>query len=697
MPFHIVISAVFLAALTFASVSCTDIEPPPARTSAPSATLAPTSTPTQTSLSTRMPAAVTVSAPTPAPIAAQVPAHTVRQPKSVPTNAPTQTTTSISVPTQNPPPTPVPDAATVSAPTPAPIPTPVPVPTETAQSASAPTYLAEEIPPCTPVPGPSVDPCEPRRERDQTTKSDGLILAEAPVRVEDILNGNPTTPIYTTHIVLRGTYIPGTVRCTSGHSRRYPSYVGHQSYGLLIYCFVDVRVNTYLLGTGPSSLTVIRKFSLYQSVYGYGGDDEDYGLEQLESRRLAHERALAEGGRFEYDEPLRGYLPPSGLSAAGPPSGIGGREVVMFIRPSSSLSVETWEVNYTWDVERREDGTVVAIHPFNESLEMELSALTQAITTAHQARVAANGGRIGADEGLPMLETDANRLRQYFSEPKVGAYAPGVPTPAPPPPPCGLAVPDQADNPGLMRDCINLLAAKDTLRGTATLNWSVDTPISDWDGVRVEGSPGRVTRLILVSEGLTGTLPPELARLDGLELLWLNHNQLSGEIPAELASLDGLKDLILNNNRLSGEVPEELGDLASLEVLWLNKNLLSGEVLAELANLVNLRDLLLSTNRLSGEVPAELGDLASLETLWLGGNQLTGEIPSELAGLTNLQDLSLRRNGLTGEVPAELGNLANLNRLRLARNQLTGCIPPALRNVDDHDLDRLGLQDCATP
>ena len=62
---------------------------------------------------------------------------------------------------------------------------------------------------------------------------------------------------------------------------------------------------------------------------------------------------------------------------------------------------------YTWDVERREDGTVVAIHPYRDGgspsmsialqcCEMELPALTQAVTTAHQARVAANGGRIGA-------------------------------------------------------------------------------------------------------------------------------------------------------------------------------------------------------------------------------------------------------------------------------------------------------------
>ena len=144
--------------------------------------------------------------------------------------------------------------------------------------------------------------------------------------------------------------------------------------------------------------------------------------------------------------------------------------------------------------------------------------------------------------------------------------------------PCAGAAPNQSDNPGLMRDCINLLAAKDALRGTATLNWSVDTPISDWDGVRVEGSPSRIRRLILTSKSLDGTIPPDLARLDALEYLWLNYNQLTGEIPAALGNLASLKSLILNNNQLTGEVPEELGDLASLEALWLNKNRLSGEI-----------------------------------------------------------------------------------------------------------------------
>ena len=237
----------------------------------------------------------------------------------------------------------------------------------------------------------------------------------------------------------------------------------------------------------------------------------------------------------------------------------------------------------------------------------------------------------------------------------------------------GTVVPNPSANPALKRDCINLLAAKDTLRGTATLNWSEDTAITSWDGVRVKGSPGRVAEVLLTSKGLTGTIPPDLGRLDGLQHLWFNINQLAGAIPSELGSLADLQTLILNDNRLTGAVPRELGGLSSLETLWLDRN------------------------RLSGEIPAALGDLSSLRRLTLSVNRLSGSIPSDLGNLTNLEYLWLNVNRLTGTIPSELGSLDDLRNLRLGSNQLTGCIPPALRDIDDTDLDNLGLQNCPTP
>ena len=209
----------------------------------------------------------------------------------------------------------------------------------------------------------------------------------------------------------------------------------------------------------------------------------------------------------------------------------------------------------------------------------------------------------------------------------------------------GGAVSDAVNNPGLVSDCDTLLAARDTLAGSATLNWSASTPIDLWEGITVAGSPPRVTELKLPEKGLTGEIPKELGSLANLESLSLWGNQLTGEIPAELGSLSNLQSLYLSNNQLTGEIP------------------------------------------------AELGSLANLQGLSLYNNQLTGEIPTELGSLANLLFLDLYNNQLTGEIPKELGNL-DLQGLYLSENQLTGCIGAGLRNVPNNDLDELGLPFC---
>ena len=73
------------------------------------------------------------------------------------------------------------------------------------------------------------------------------------------------------------------------------------------------------------------------------------------------------------------------------------------------------------------------------------------------------------------------------------------------------AVHDAANNPGLVADCEALLAGKDTLVGTGTLNWSADVPMVNWDGVSVGNSPTRVVMLNLGDYRLNGGIPPELA------------------------------------------------------------------------------------------------------------------------------------------------------------------------------------------
>ena len=256
--------------------------------------------------------------------------------------------------------------------------------------------------------------------------------------------------------------------------------------------------------------------------------------------------------------------------------------------------------------------------------------------------------------------------------------------------PCvsGGAVVD-ATNDGLRSDCETLLAARDALVGTATLNWSADTPIAEWNGVVLGGTHGRVTELLLGGLSLNGGIPMELGSLADLTRLFLGQNQLTGEIPKELGNLSNLQELDLLSNQLSGEIPTELGNLSNLQELDLFNNQLTGEIPKELGNLSNLQELTLWVNQLTGEIPKELGNLSNLTGLWLYGNQLTGNIPTELGNLANLRTLLLGGNQLTGEIPKELGNLANLQELDLLSNQLTGEIPTELGNLSN--LQKLNL------
>ena len=262
--------------------------------------------------------------------------------------------------------------------------------------------------------------------------------------------------------------------------------------------------------------------------------------------------------------------------------------------------------------------------------------------------------------------------------------------------PCATegAVQDPANNPELVADCEALLAARDTLRGTANLNWSATTPIGDWDGVGTGFTPTRVTSVSLFRQGLTGTIPPGLGNLDGLLNLNLENNQLAGTIPSALGRLTDLRDMRLGSNKLTGVIPPELGGLERLRYLYIPHNQLTGGIPGKLGDLESLQELELRDNQLTGSIPEDIGNLTSLRGLWLADNRFTGMIPKGLGQLSNLRELNLIDNQLSGAIPAELGSLAALEHLHLTGNQLSGCIPTGLRDVPDNDLGDLGLHIC---
>ena len=420
----------------------------------------------------------------------------------------------------------------------------------------APAYLTEEIPPCTSVPGSSVDPCEPRHS---SSSSGGLVdIGSEPHGLRYFME---VDEVHVSHLVLRGVYLPGTVRCIDHGVRfRYPPYedrsewAGFRSNSVVVNCYADVRVSAYVLGSGPPTLTVVVN-------YGYYGFDLE--KEHGEGLRAQIERILIEDGERSQD------------------GGIEGREMIMFVGPLVDASAEAWQVFKTWDVQRREDNTAIAVHPHRDGwrsnddyqsylprLEMEMPTFTQAVAAANQERIAEYGGRTAAGDEYPMLVTDANRLSQFMTD--IGAYDHPDGPPVQPPPPCGLSVPNQVNNPGLVRDCMTLLAAKDTLRGTGSLNWGTGTTIASWDGVTTSTEPSGITKLELSDEDLSGTIPPELGDLSELTHLDLSDNSLTGEIPRELGGLSNLRQVLLSGNSLAGCMPLALKDVTTNDLRWLN-------------------------------------------------------------------------------------------------------------------------------
>ena len=427
-------------------------------------------------------------------------------------------------------------------------------------------YLTEEIPPCQPAAGSSTDPCASQEGQQLGGSEASLYFGDdEPFGVAAFVSGFSWT--WSTHLVVRGTYLPNSVRCApAGAQWRLPTFVETvYEHTTATHCFADIRVNEYILGSGPPALTVLVAYD-YLSLH-------DSTEEEREEARLEMERLLLEGG---WSRNL-GSIPAGGIE---------GREAVMFLGASRDGGVEAWEVTSVWAIEQKDDGTVIAVHPdrywwqtrhnfdyetVRAAAEMELPAFRQAVSAAQQGRLAAYGGRIGPAANMPMIQTDANRISELFTS--LGEYDHPLGPPVSPPPACGMAVPTDPYDPGLMLDCQLLLVLKDGLRGTATLNWDSGTAIGSWDGVTTGGTPTRVTKVELDDEDLTGTIPTELGSLSELTHLDLSDNSLTGDIPRELGHLDNLEEVRLSGNSLTGCIPQGLkdvttNDLSSLSLLY---------------------------------------------------------------------------------------------------------------------------------
>ena len=328
-----------------------------------------------------------------------------------------------------------------------------------------PEYFRSAIPPCTPVEGVDVDPCEPKESGPAGHKEPNL-EGNHPYTIRWYLGAEQAAGIMAAHIVVRATYLPGTARCRDQEKVRAPAWTSLPDIpGLALKCYMDVRVNEYYLGSGPSMLTVV-------VLDDFGGRDP-----------ARVERSFASRD---------------------------GREAVLFLGPALDYTVEALQDFNRWFVQR-EQGTALAIHPWRDFwlgrdptlanvLAVPLTDFGAAVTAAQTVRLADYGGRV-ADPAIytapPMLERDANKLHDFY----VAAGAMDHPDgpPGQPPPSCSDVVTNPLENTALLADCSVLLGVKDQLRGRRaprwvrpTLNWSVDVAMADWDGVGVQN--GRVVR-----------------------------------------------------------------------------------------------------------------------------------------------------------------------------------------------------------
>ena len=224
------------------------------------------------------------------------------------------------------------------------------------------------------------------------------------------------------HIVVRATVLDDTTRCDL-----YPSILADFDDTAMTYpslyrynCYVDVRVNEYLVGTGPAELTV----ELHREVLSLG-DDEFEDWDNWKDDWLT----------YVVDDPQ-----------ARTAEAFEGNELVLLLTPSFTLAVEAWEgasaIADVWFVQRPDEGAVRAVasevslaitDDQRNNLDMPLTDLVTKLEAAATARDTEYDGRIGADTDLPDLIDDANNLRDFLVESGAVYRGPDKTTELPPP------------------------------------------------------------------------------------------------------------------------------------------------------------------------------------------------------------------------------------------------------------------------
>ncbi len=169
------------------------------------------------------------------------------------------------------------------------------------------------------------------------------------------------------------------------------------------------------------------------------------------------------------------------------------------------------------------------------------AALLAALALALGACTGGGPPPAATPEATPAAEAPSTPAPTAIATPEASPPPSPAPTPEPPPEQAcanGVAVEEPDARPGLVADCVALLASRDALRGEAALDWGGGLAIGRWEGVAVEGEPPRVVRLDLRDRGLTGSIPRTLRRLR-LDEVRLAGNALTGCVPSAFGDARG--------------------------------------------------------------------------------------------------------------------------------------------------------------
>lgn len=274
---------------------------------------------------------------------------------------------------------------------------------------------------------------------------------------------------------------------------------------------------------------------------------------------------------------------------------------------------------------------------------------------------------------------------------------------------------------------------------------------SNWHGLTCNDE-GRISKIQLDTNGLTGAFPPEtallhetlntidlyknmlhnvgeagnsfLGELTNLEFLYIGSTSFQYDgVPPAIGKLTKLKELDFSDTyyfgALDGAVFENLTDLKYLNMEYNNYNSTIPSELARLPNLEYLyavdtfieggldfitlmpkiAELWLDDNpNIKGTIPSGIGNMKTLASFGVANCGLTGTIPPEIGGATGMLQMWLNDNELTGSIPAELSNMGIMESLSIQNNELKGEMPKEVcsKRRPFGSLEELG-SDCDGP